>query len=102
MSATTKQLLLVQEKMAVLAEAALSTFVSRNPHYNGAQWADVLEVLDDSDSNLDVVEPVIEVLWEEMTEEQRPYIRLVTLTLLYATQGAPTVEQVKSQIEVLV
>lgn len=76
--------------------AALATFVRLNPHYQGAGWADCLEVLADSDSHLDVTEP----LWEQIDHDLVPpggYLTRIILTLLYAGGPArqdPTVEAV--------
>lgn len=65
---------------------ALDRFITINPSYKGADWSDCLSVLCDSDSNLEVSEP----LWEELDAEgfiddlRRPYITPVILTLYYA------------------
>lgn len=39
-----------------LIEQALTRFVEVNPHYNGADWWDVMEILFDSDAHLDITE----------------------------------------------
>jgi hypothetical protein len=90
-SYTSKQLLAVQAALPVESGQALATFVTANPHWRGAQWADVLDVLADSDSNLEVTEPMWDGLEAAgaLTEARRPYITLVTLTLLYAHPGEP-------------
>ena len=62
-------------------DAALAKFVEINPHYQGAEWWDVLEILRDSDAQLDIVEPVADAIddWSDLHA-------YVTLTLIYASR----------------
>ena len=48
----------VMKHLPTLASKALDKFVERNRHYNGAHWDDCLDVLIDSDSHLDITEPM--------------------------------------------
>lgn len=59
---------------------ALLMFTSMNPTWRGAHWDDVLDVLMDSDSHLDVIEPIIEAL--PLMDAR--LVRAVVLTALYA------------------
>ena len=76
----------IEESMPEHSGMALARFTAANPHWHGAHWADVLDVLNDSDSNLDVVEPVIERLWPKLSETQRQYVGLIVLTLLWGSE----------------
>jgi hypothetical protein len=75
----------LQANMYAECEKALRKFVSINPHYNGAEWWDVLSVLCDSDSHLDITEPMCEEMeeWDTLRE-------FVTLTCIYASKPFAT------------
>lgn len=84
--------------------AALAAFVRLNPRYRGAGWADCLEVLADSDSHLDITEP----LWNQIAHPVVPggYLTRTVLTLLYAGDpggrtpwAIPTVEAVTEALD---
>ena len=62
-------------------DAALAKFVEINPHYQGAEWWDVLEILRDCDAQLDIVEPVADAI-----DDWRTLHAYVTLTLIYASR----------------
>jgi hypothetical protein len=85
----TKRLLAVAQRMPIMSQLALSRFVRANPSWNGAGWAEVLDVLDDSDSDLEVVEPVYDALEPLLAPELRGYISLVTLTMHWAQPDRP-------------
>lgn len=78
----------VQRALPVQSDLALAYFTTVNPSWRGAEWADCLSVLVDSDSHLEVTEPV----WESLNaigfinDENRRYITPVTITLLRSTQ----------------
>lgn len=103
MSTEVDRLLQVEKAMPLHSEWALARFTKVNPHYNGAAWADCLEVLYDSDSNLDVTEPIWEALEGLVTPEQGRYISLVALTLLYANPDdkAPTPAEVHAWVKAI-
>ena len=90
--ANTKALLAVERVLSVQSDLALARFVALNPHQRGIAWADALDMLDDSDSNLEYTEPVWEALDARgfITDETRLYVNLVALTLLWASdEGHP-------------
>ena len=66
-------------------DLALAKFVSINPHYNGAAWWDCLDVLIDSDSHLDITEPMAEAMdeWDILRA-------FITMTLIYASEAFAT------------
>ena len=72
----------LQANMPTEVHIALLHFVGANPSYDGAQWWDVLSVLRDSDSHLDIIEP----LAEHFGAEWDTLHSFVTLTLIYASQ----------------
>lgn len=81
--------------------AALAHFIQRNPHYNGAGWADCLEVLYDSDASLEITEPIWEELVDQgfVTDDTGPYVGRVTLTLWWAdNRRAPTADEVSAAV----
>jgi hypothetical protein len=98
MSNNTKRLLAVERVLSVESAKALENFLTLNPRQRGAHWADVLDILDDSDSNLEVTEPLWDALGERFDGEQRRYINLVALTLFYANKLAPTPAEVEAAI----
>ncbi len=51
----------VRDNMPIESGAAIEQFVKRNPHYAGANWDDVLEILLDADADLTWTEPLHEV-----------------------------------------
>jgi hypothetical protein len=71
----------LQAHMPDEVATALRLFVSVNPSYNGAQWWDCLSVLRDSDSFLDVIDPMAEQVPEWGTLHS-----FVTLTLIFASR----------------
>jgi hypothetical protein len=79
--------LAIQRVMNVHSAAALKNFLVANKHMRGAEWADVLAILWDSDANLDITEP----LWDELVpglisraDVRSRLITPVALTLHYA------------------
>ena len=98
----------VQSALPVESDLALANFVAINPHYNGAQWADVLDILGDADANLEVTEPVWEAL-EAVSTHGMPVVRgqavpthlitYVTLTLFYAYKTPPSPFDVEGKCE---
>lgn len=80
----TSHLTWVLEHMPKESNDALIKFTSINPHWRGAGWDDCLDQLMDTDSHLEVVEP----LFERSTESVYParLISAVAITLLYASQ----------------
>jgi hypothetical protein len=96
------QLLVVERKMPEQAERALASFVRHNKNYAGAGWADCLEVLADADSHLDVIEPLYHELEDAVTDDQREYIALVALTILYADAVPPHRDDVKFWVKKMV
>ncbi len=56
------------------SEKALECFARLNPHWRGAGWDDVLDLLINSDAHLD------------LTETMSPESALLALTLLYAKE----------------
>ena len=81
MTTTTHRLLRTEKVMTDDSRRALAAFVKVNPHYNGAHWADCLEVLVDSDSHLDITEPMYDLLSEVLSEEALSYLSMVCVTL---------------------
>jgi hypothetical protein len=96
----TKRVLAVEAALPEESAAALARFTTMNPHWRGAHWADVLDVLYDSDSNLDVTEPIYEAL-RGLPEVELALVGYVTLTLLYAHQEAPEAAVVADKVKVV-
>lgn len=103
MTTPTKRLLAVEAALPAEAARALDRFTTMNPHWRGAGWADCLDVLHDSDSNLEVTEPIYETLsGSSLDDGQMRYVGLVTLTLFYADGEAPTVDEVEAAVRTVV
>lgn len=77
--------LLAVERAMTLEEREqfLARFVGINPHYDGAHVADILDILNDSDSHLDVTEPLLEAHADEIGEDVQ-LASLCTLAAIYA------------------
>src|SRR5688500_2089676 len=69
----TQRLLRTQRVMAIHANTAYTRFVARNPQFQGADWADCLDRLLDSDAHLELTEPLYDQL-QDVTDEQRAFI----------------------------
>lgn len=82
------RLMWVAHNMPEENKLALERFVRVNPSWNGANWEDCLDVLLDSDSHLDVTEPLAEEDIEMSSE--------IGVTLLWAYGGAPTADEVRA------
>lgn len=91
-ASNTDRLLRTQKAMAGHAARALTRFTILNPRFQGAQWADCLDLLLDADSHLDLTEPLYDELADKVSEEQRPFISLVAVTLLWSTGTWPVPE----------
>lgn len=88
----------VQRALPEVSDKALAKFLTVNPNWRGAEWADCLSVLCDSDSNLEVSEPLWEALSADgfITDDTRRFITPVTLTLYYGGEGeVPTPQAVR-------
>jgi len=89
-SDASKRLLRTEAVMRLHSSKALDRFTRVNPQYRGGYWSDCLDILLDSDTHIEVTEPLYEEMAETVTDEQRPYISAVAVTLLWAN-GAGTV-----------
>jgi len=76
--------LIVETHMPGTSRLALRNFTRVNPHWRGAQWSDVLDTLQDSDSNLEVTEPEYEYQEGKLDERSLSLVTLMTLTLYWA------------------
>jgi hypothetical protein len=85
----TEYLLGIERYMPRESDLALTYFVQLNPKYDGAKWADCLDVLLETDAHLDVTEPTYEALKPIVPIGTEPWILPITMTLLYAHKGAP-------------
>jgi len=85
---------------------ALEHFTTANPHWRGAHWEDCLDVLLDSDSHLELTEP----LYDHFEDGDAVRLQLVcpiAVTLLWAKQldshedvtGTVTPEEVEKVLE---
>ena len=74
---------------------ALDRFTRVNPAFKGANWEDCLDVLVDSDSHLEVTEP----MYEKIGAPYEAMSSYVTITLIWAYGGEPTVDEVRSVIQ---
>ena len=73
----------VREHLPNMSADARAKFLERNPQMRGAGWDDCLERLLDSDSHLDITEPIHEIF--DATGPYNPrLVSAVALTLLYA------------------
>lgn len=79
--------LAVQKFMPSRSLNALAHFCETNPHYRGAQWADVLDVLLSSDAHCDLTEAIYEDLKIIVPIGTMELIIPVFLTLLYHNKG---------------
>lgn len=74
----------VRDHMPIESGAAINQFVVRNPHYAGAGWDDVLDILLDADADLTWTTPLTDV------DESFPANVLesaVTTTMAWAVEG---------------
>jgi hypothetical protein len=90
----------VRENMPEECVKALATFVRCNPGWNGAGWDDCLDILIDSDSHLELTEPMW-VAFDEMDPPYRvmPPVCEIAVTLLYANGVPPSVADVLAVLE---
>lgn len=97
---TATALRFVIEKMPKESIDALMKFTERNPRWRGAGWDDCLDILLDSDSHLDVTEPIMDRLLTLNPELIPTMICAVTITLLYASRAfaESTVEAQATQV----
>ena len=72
---------------------ALDRFVRVNPTWRGANWEDVLDVLLDTDSHIEVTDYIYEAL------DGADKCSEVAVTLLYAYGGAPTPDEVRAVLD---
>jgi hypothetical protein len=96
MTRDTTHLSWVIEKLPVASAVALDRFTTLNRHWQGAHWDDCLDTLMDSDSHLELTEPLYEA------SKETPYpgklVEAVGLTMLYSDQAfaaAPLDQQIK-------
>jgi hypothetical protein len=82
MKRTAEYLAWVREKMPVGSAVALDRFTTINPHWQGAGWDDCLATLIDSDSHIDLVEPLYEATKD--TPHDFRLVEAVGITLLYS------------------
>jgi hypothetical protein len=89
MTRDTSHLTWVINNMPRESALALAKFTEHNPHWRGAHWDDCLDTLMDSDSHLDLTEP----LYEASKETQYPgkLVEAIGITLLYADERFATV-----------
>lgn len=80
---TDESLTWVREHMPQESAQALYKFTGINPRYQGAGWDDCLEVLLDSDSHLDVTEPLYD---DTPLARYGALPAAVAITLLYASE----------------
>ena len=71
----------LQAAMPTECDDALRKMVEVTPSMNGAAWWDCLDLLYDSDSHLDIIEPMADVM-----EEWTILHSYITLTLIYASK----------------
>lgn len=93
--------LLVERGLPVHAAKALGRFASVNKHYNGAGWADCLDILRDSDSHLDLTETLYARLEGVVTPENLRLVSPVALTLYYAGVGRLSSDMVRELVNLL-
>ena len=91
-------LLIVQYGLPNLSAAALDRFVGINPRWNGAHWADVLEVLMDTDADPEGAEE----LFDEFGDTDPQLFYAVANTLHWADPDTPlTAEQVRDTLDLI-
>jgi hypothetical protein len=88
-SDASKRLLRTEAVMRLHSSKALDRFTRVNPQYRGGYWSDCLDILLDSDTHVEVTEPLYEAMTDE-SDSRRAYISAVAVTLLWA-DGAESV-----------
>jgi hypothetical protein len=73
----------VEKALPEESAQALANFLEVNPRWDGAHWADVLEVMMDADAHLSLVEKVIDTYPEHDPEK----VAAVTITMVAAANG---------------
>jgi hypothetical protein len=76
----------VRERMPEECGKAIARFVIRNPHWQGAGWDDALDVLMDSDSHLEITEPLWDVVDRTEVTVPMPLVTAVAITFHYADE----------------
>ena len=87
----TDRLMWVARNLPEECKLALERFTWVNFNWCGANWEDCLDILLDSDSHLELTEPMYEALGEMSPE--------ISVTLLYAYGGEPTFDEVRAHLE---
>ena len=72
----------VHKNMPTEERQALYRFTDLNPQLQGIPWWDAMEMLLDSDSHLDIIEPMV----DEMGEEWGVLHSYVTFTIIYSSR----------------
>lgn len=85
----------LQRYMPVECSDALLKFTSINPHMRGAEWWDVLDMLTDSDSHIDIMEPISDAFEEGEWTLLHTYI---VYTVLYCSKTFATEYTVPMQV----
>ena len=84
MSDTAQAIDWVVDNMPTQSAAALAQFTVRNPHFRGAHWDDCLDIIMDSDADLQWTEPLHEV---DETFPADVLESAVTTTLAWAVEA---------------
>jgi hypothetical protein len=80
-------LLAVQRYMPARSVGALEHFKKANPSFEGAQWADVLDILLENDAHVDLTDAIYDDLRVVVPIGTEGWILPVFLTLLYNNKG---------------
>lgn len=89
MSDRTDILLAIQRHFPKESLDALAYFTELNTNARGADWADALDMLLESNAHCDITDMVYEDLRPMVPLGDIPYIAPMTLTLMYAKRGLP-------------
>jgi len=79
--------LAIQKYLPKRAEGALHHFVKTNPHMDGAQWADALHLMVESDAHCDLTEAIYGDLKPIVPLGTELWISPIFITLLYYNKG---------------
>src|SRR5262245_46828517 len=95
-----KDVLHVERKLDAESAEARANFVKRYPACKGMAWADALDLLDDLEAYNAVIEDVTSKFENRYgIPDGRHFLPLVILTLLYANDREPTIEEVRAALD---
>jgi hypothetical protein len=85
----TDKLLTIQRLLPAESQQALSYFVELNSKMDGADWADALDMLCETDSHCDITDHIYEECKAFVPIDGLEFVVPLTITMIYSRRGTP-------------